>query len=126
MEIVIQSLLRDVGRLTSPIHVRYSAKPADRFPNRDHGKECEVSPQTSTNKKPSSYVVIQREYSYLEPAIRDTFQDAADVQVLTDRRFMERRKSHKDDAPSDRRAVRDRRLSSPMLDILINVNGLPS
>jgi hypothetical protein len=134
MDIVIQSLLRDVGQLSSSIHVRYSAKPTDRLPSTDHtrtdqNKECEVfheSSTTNTTNKPSTYVVIQREYAYLEPAVRTTFQDAQDVRVFTDRRFMERRKSNKGDAPSDRRTLHDRRGSSPMLDILIDINGRSS
>jgi hypothetical protein len=81
-----------------------------------------MHPHTSTNIKGSSYIVIQREYAYLEPVIRTTFQDAADVQVYMDHRFMERRKPHQSDAASELRTRRDRRVSSPMLDILININ----
>ena len=85
--------------------------------------EPEVSQQICANNKRSSYIVIQREYAYLEPMIRATFQDAQDVKVFTDRRFMERRKSSNGHDTVDRRAARNRRVSSPMMDILINING---
>lgn len=126
MEIVIQSLLQDAARLTSSIHVRYSARPNDYLPNTNHAKERKVSDHTSTNNKRSSYIVIQREYAYLEPVIRSTFQEAQDVQVFTDRRFMERRKSGDGHLVSDRRSAYDRRVSTPMVDILINLNGISS
>ena len=125
MEIVVQSLLWDACRLNSSIHVRYSAKAKNCLPSPDHIKECKVSQQSSRNTKRTSYIVIQREYAYLEPVIRTTFQDAQDIQVFTDRRIMERRKSGDGPAASDRRTVHDRRVSTPMVDIVINLNGPP-
>lgn len=126
MEIVIQSLIRDSFRLTSPIHIRYSSRTTDCPPSSDHRKESEVSFQSPSSKKPSTYVVIQREYADLEPVVRTTFQEAQDVQVFIDRRCLERRKPVDGFVPCDRRAMHDRRASTPMLDILINVNGVSS
>jgi hypothetical protein len=126
MEIVVQSLLQEACRLNSSIHLRYSAKPQDDLPKPDQTKDCEVPQPSSANNKQTSCIVIRRDYAYLEPIVRSTFQDAADVQVIADRRIMERRKSAVGNTTSDRRTNRDRRLSTPMMDILININGLPS
>lgn len=70
----------------------------------------------------TSYVIIRREYSYLEPLIRSMFEEAEDVRVLIDRRSEERREPP---APpeGERRSANDRRASTPMLDILINVES---
>ncbi|RPI06925.1 MAG: hypothetical protein EHM71_11405 [Zetaproteobacteria bacterium] len=70
----------------------------------------------------TSYVIIRREYSYLEPLIRSIFEEAEDVRVLIDRRSSEeRRDAQPSSAGSERPSTPDRRASAPMLDILINV-----
>jgi hypothetical protein len=71
----------------------------------------------------TSYVIIRREYSYLEPLIRSMFQEAADVRVLIDRRSEERRDPPTALTEGEGRSSTDRRASSPMLDILINVES---
>lgn len=71
----------------------------------------------------NSYVIIRREYSYLEPLVRSVFADADDVTVLIDRRAKDRQMIP---SLSEDMAIRnggDRRLSAPMLDILINVQA---
>jgi hypothetical protein len=71
----------------------------------------------------TSYVIIRREYSYLEPLIRSMFEEAADVRVLIDRRSEERGDPPTSPAGGKRRSSTDRRASTPMLDILINVES---
>jgi hypothetical protein len=69
----------------------------------------------------TSYVIIRREYSYLEPLIRSMFEDASDVNVFIDRRSEDRREPPTPPVEGERRSPTDRRASTPMLDILINV-----
>jgi hypothetical protein len=71
----------------------------------------------------TSYVIIRREYSYLEPLIRSMFQEAADVKVLIDRRSEEHRDPPTAPTEGERQNSSDRRASTPMLDILINVES---
>lgn len=70
----------------------------------------------------NSYVIIRREYSYLEPLVRSLFDDADDVTILIDRRAGEGEGSGPP-AEGERRVAVDRRSSSPMLDILINMQS---
>ena len=69
----------------------------------------------------TSLVIIQKEYSYLEPLVRSIFEEAADVTILIDRRSGENRTSSNFSPESERRVASERRSSTPMLDILINV-----
>jgi hypothetical protein len=69
----------------------------------------------------NSYVIIRREYSYLEPVIRSMFEDAKDVTVFIDRRSEER--NPEDVGPGEHETATDRRHSAPMLDILINMGS---
>ena len=71
----------------------------------------------------TSYVIIHREYSYLEPLIRSIFDEAEDVKVLIDRRSEERAELAAPPAQVENRNSTDRRASTPMLDILINVES---
>jgi hypothetical protein len=71
----------------------------------------------------TSYVIIHREYSYLEPLIRSIFEEAEDVKVLIDRRFAERAEHAPSSESLEHRNSADRRASAPMLDILINVES---
>lgn len=71
----------------------------------------------------TSYVIIRREYSYLEPMIRSMFEEAEDVKVLIDRRTEDRRDAPSPPEEGDRRGAVERRASTPMLDILINVES---
>ena len=68
-----------------------------------------------------SYVIIHKDYSYLEPVVRAKFEGAEDIKVVVDRRLSE----HVEDAgrpPVARRFVPQRRASVPMLEILLNVD----
>ena len=71
----------------------------------------------------NSYVIIRREYSYLEPLIRSLFEDAQDVTILIDRRSGDESETSGPPDDGERRAPVDRRSSSPMLDILINMQS---
>ena len=68
-----------------------------------------------------SYVIIQREYSYLEPLVRSIFEEAEDVTILIDRRSAKSQNSSDLPAESERSAIIERRTSAPMLDVLISV-----
>jgi hypothetical protein len=69
----------------------------------------------------TSLVIIQKEYSYLEPLVRSIFEEAEDVTILIDRRGGESRTAPTISPGADRRVASERRSSAPMLDILINV-----
>ncbi len=69
----------------------------------------------------TSLVIIQKEYSYLEPLVRSIFEEAEDVTILIDRRAGENRTASTVPPESERRVASERRASAPMLDILINV-----
>jgi len=69
----------------------------------------------------TSLVIIQKEYSYLEPLVRSIFEEAQDVTILIDRRSGEGQGAATAVGDVERRAASERRSSAPMLDILINV-----
>ncbi len=71
----------------------------------------------------NSYVIIRREYSYLEPLVRSVFADADDVTVLIDRRAKDRQAVPSLHESTTAGNGSDRRASTPMLDILINVQA---
>jgi hypothetical protein len=110
MEILILSLLDKVRRLNPSLHIRYFASIRPPKANTDKG-------QTLMN----SYVIIRREYSYLEPLVRSMFENAEDVTVLIDRRSEDRSGTPPSGIATERTDAIERRSSKPMLDILINV-----
>jgi hypothetical protein len=122
MDILVQSLLNNAPKLNTAMHIRYSAR---RRP--ESASEVARNPLTSPDVVGggvgmTSYVIIRKEYSYLEPLIRSMFEEAEDVRVLIDRRSSEeRRDAQPSSADSERQSTPDRRASAPMLDILINV-----
>lgn len=69
----------------------------------------------------TSFVIIQKEYCYLEPLVRSIFEEAEDVTILIDRRGGESQTASALSPESERRVASERRSSTPMLDILINV-----
>jgi hypothetical protein len=71
----------------------------------------------------TSYVIIHRQYSYLEPVIRSMFEDAHDVKVIIDRRSEGPRETTGPVTEEERRTAEERRAFCPMLDILINVES---
>ena len=83
MDILIHSLLHKARSLGTSLHIRYSAKvPTSGPPN-----EVTVNqPSSSTGGTMTSLVIIQKEYSYLEPLVRSIFEEAEDVTILIDRR----------------------------------------
>ena len=124
MEIIIQSLLQNAKRFGSSVHIRYSERkgqPVETSGNGGNGKEVEFAGKAAELKK-TSYVIIHKPYTYLEPVVRSMFEEAEDVKVIVDRRFHERRRASASSRISNRRKPRDRREAAPMLDILINVD----
>ena len=126
MDILIQSVLEKARHFGSSIHLRYSeAKPhySEKSGNGGIGKETGVSGQESGAGERTSYVILRKEYTYLEPVVRSMFEEAMDVRVIVDRRWHERRRTSDPVPAGNRRTVKDRRMAAPMLDILINVEA---
>jgi hypothetical protein len=118
MDILIQSLLKKARTLGTSLHIRYSARiPTSGTPN----EAKQNQPPSSTGGAMTSLVIIQKEYSYLEPLVRSIFEEAEDVTILIDRRGGENRPTSSFFPESERRVASERRSSAPMLDILINV-----
>ena len=110
MDILIHSLLNKARQLNASLHIRYSSLGGAPHANTKGG-------QTPMN----SYVIIRREYSYLEPLVRDMFEDAGDVTVLIDRRSEDRSDAPRSGAEPEPGGAIERRSSRPMIEILINV-----
>ena len=118
MDILIHSLLNKARSLGTSLHIRYSAKvPTSGPPN----AVAVNRPSSSTGGTMTSLVIIQKDYSYLEPLVRSIFEEAEDVTILIDRRSGESRTDSTLSPESERRVASERRSSAPMLDILINV-----
>ena len=122
MDILVHSLLNRVQKFNTSLHIRYyaHAHPPGEFTASDGQQIASYSAEGS--KAMTSYVIIRREYSYLEPLIRSIFEDAKDVKVLIDRRVHDRREEDPSEE-GDRRRPDNRRSSTPMLDILITVES---
>jgi len=123
MDILIQSLLDKVRKFNVSMHIRYSTR------STAEGISADPQPQRASLDAAggqvgmTSYVIIHREYSYLEPLIRSIFEEAEDVKVLIDRRSEERPEHAVPPKHVERPNSTDRRASAPMLDILINVES---
>ena len=125
MEILIQSVLQNLKRWGSSVHIRYlerKGQPVEKSRNGKNGKDLEHTGKSREMRNPS-YVIIHKSYSYLEAVVRSMFEEAEDVSVLVDRRFHERRQVSVFLGVKDLRKHRDRRRSTPMLDILISVDS---
>jgi hypothetical protein len=125
MEILIQSVLQNAKRWGSSVHIRYlerKGQPVEKSRNGKNGKDLELTGKSREMRNPS-YVIIHKSYSYLDPVVRSMFEEAEDVRVLVDRRFHERRQVSVFLGVKDLRKHRDRRRSTPMLDILISVDS---
>jgi hypothetical protein len=123
MDIIVHSLLDKVRSLKASLHIRYYARP--RSPEKacvSKGQDRE-SQLTGGRDGMTSYVIIHRQYSYLEPLIRSMFEDAQDVRVIIDRRSESAHDATTPETEEERRSADERRASSPMLDILINVES---
>ena len=126
MDILIQSVLEKARHFGSSIHMRYSEARLQQSKASGVGgigKEARVGGPDPGEGERTSYVILRKEYAYLEPIIRTMFEEARDVQVLVDRRWHERRRAGDPVAVDNRRTVKDRRMAAPMLDILINVEA---
>jgi hypothetical protein len=125
MDTLIQSLSEFADRTESLIHVRYLERKGDPVDHSGNGKSAlEASKPDAGDNKRKSIVVIRQAYVFLESTIATMFEDAEDVRVIVDRRYCERRRESVPGlAHQERRNRIDRRNSSPMLDILINVNA---
>jgi hypothetical protein len=126
MDIFIQPVLDRMRQIGSSIHLRYlegkshSSGPSG---NGGTGKEIALDGEESGGGERTSYVILRKEYAYLESLVRSLFEDAKDVKVIVDRRWHERRQASNVAAVANRRAAKDRRAAAPMLDILINVQA---
>jgi hypothetical protein len=122
MHILIQSFLGIAERLNSSIHIRYSARRIQSMDNGGNGKEMKIEAHKGqTGSK--SLVIIRPPYTYLEPVVRSMFDGAEDIGIIVDRRFHERRKAGLPGEPNRRRPTSERRASTPMLDIVIDVDA---
>jgi hypothetical protein len=121
MDILVQSLLDKVRNFNASLHIRYYSQMHAPGGSAVSDVQRTESRSTEGSKPMTSYVIIRREYSYLEPLIRSMFEDASDVNVFIDRRSEDRREPPATPAEGERRGPTDRRASTPMLDILIDV-----
>ncbi len=115
MEIVIQSALEKNKPSDLAVHVRYW-----HWKGKSRGYS-KADQEGSNHSKIKSYVIIRRQYSYLEPMIRAMFSDAEDVIVMVDRRLTDRSEIAEGNLTEYGPGLTDRRRSSPMLDILIKI-----
>lgn len=120
MEILIRPVLRQAQQLRLSLHLRFLHAPHAPADTEDPG----AGPARARARIPSgmSYVIIHRPYEYLEPTVRELFRQAADVEIIVDRRWRDRRTEPPVACEGPERRVRgDRRASLPMLDVLISV-----
>ena len=125
MDILIQSLSEIADRTESLVHVRYLEGEGDPMDHSGNGESAlEASKPDAGNGKKKSIIIVRQPYAFLESVIAAMFEGAKDVRVIVDRRACERRREPVPGvAQQERRNRTDRRSSSPMLDILINVNA---
>ena len=81
-----------------------------------------VRPEGQSGKK-KSLIVIRQGYVFLQPTIASMFQGEEDVQVIIDRRFHDRRRETIPVSEDRRSRGADRRTSSPMIEVLINIDA---
>lgn len=118
MEILVQSGLERASELHSWIHIRYWEKGRRAVEGPGNEEDIVGSIRQGPAGRGLSYVIIRRSHSYLEPVVQRILGDAEDIRVLADRRCRERRQAAHQVA-TERRTLPDRRISAPMLDILI-------
>ena len=125
MEILLESFLDNADSAKSPIHLRYLGKEVE--PENAWWDTVKANmPSAGENEGGSgkSIIIIRRPYSFLAPVITSMFEEAKDVRVIVDRRFHDRRQTFNSSVQVERRrGTKDRRRSSPMLDVLINVDA---
>ena len=123
MEILIQSLVGIADQTASPIHVRYLHMKGESVEHPGSGADHLVIHREGEGRKKKSLVVIRQAYSFLQPTIASMFEGAEDVQVIIDRRFHDRRRESVQVADERRNRGTDRRASSPVLEVLINIDA---
>jgi hypothetical protein len=124
MVILLESFLENDKLTKSPIHLRYNGMGVDPMSDwQDTAKDHVPFNGGTARSNRSSIIVIRRPYEFMAPSIISIFEGAKDVRVIVDRRFHDRRQIPNASVPGDRRkGTRDRRRSSPMLDIIISTN----
>ncbi len=124
MEILIQSALERKKSSDHSLHVRYWEWKREPPGESQTGEIHHEDGNGSTHSKITSYVIIHREYGYLEPIVRAMFSGAEDVKIVVDRRRSERSEMAGDPWTDNPRTLFDRRRSSPMLDIVIKMTNI--
>jgi hypothetical protein len=106
-----------------PIHLRYLEKVRDAVDEELGGGNAQPAVRKQPrNETAMSIIVIRRPYSFLAPVVHLAFQGAEDVEIIVDRRVQVRRRQSTP-VPVDRRQqTGDRRKSSPMLDVIIDLD----
>jgi hypothetical protein len=123
MEILLESFMENHELTKSPLHLRYHGMGVAPMDDWQETVKAHV-PTMAENEKRNrrSIIVIRQPYAFMAPAILSMFEGAKDVRVIVDRRLHNRRQSLDASVPVNRRKeTRDRRSSSPMLDIIINI-----
>ena len=64
-------------------------------------------------------IIVRRSYNYLEDELRETFKDQEDVQVLVDRRSIERR-TNRQAVEVERRRSEQRRPKEGIVDVVLS------
>ncbi len=125
MEILLDSVSGNEDPAKFTVRVRYLGMgPEPPAHGLDNVKTDLSSAGENKSGAEKSMIIIRRPYSFLEPVITSMFESRKDVRVIVDRRFQDRRQTIDDSPPVERRhGLKDRRRSSPMLDILISVDG---
>ncbi len=121
MEILIQSALEKKTPSDLALHVRYWHWKGESPQDSIIGTSSPEDRNGSNHSRVKSYVIIRRDYSYLEPMIRGMFASSEDVVVMVDRRLADASEFDENNRPEYRPGLIDRRRSKPMLDILIKM-----
>jgi hypothetical protein len=123
MEILIQSLVGIADRAESPIHVKYLHMRGESVEPQGSGADHMNIRQDRESAKKKSLIVIRQTYAFLQPTIASMFEGVDDVQVIVDRRLHDRRRESVSVSDERRTRTKDRRASSPILDVLINIDA---
>jgi hypothetical protein len=121
VEILIEPFLRRAQQRHLSLHLRFRQAPPPPANGVEGGSG--LSRARARVSGGMSCVIIYRPYEYLEPAVRELFRHAADVEVIVDRRWRDRRREPAGAYERERRLGDDRRASVPMLDVLISLGA---
>ncbi len=124
MEIVPDSFLEFASSRISHLHIRYLGKEGDSGDGAGDAGEAQLTTdERHGNHKKVSLVVIRQPYSFLASAIRSMFEGDEDVEVIVDRRKVDRRRESVPVVVERRIEKRDRRESFPILDVVIDLDA---